>query len=87
MGGSNPPTPHYHLFIHSPDNLFFYLFIYLFIYLFVVFWWLIRSSFQASWKKKLELWNQPLCEKNNNRGFRPGLTQTRLYSHRSRIEA
>ena len=39
-GGSNPPTPHYHLFIHSvhlPDNLFisFYLFIYLFTYLFI----------------------------------------------------
>ena len=25
-------------------------------------------------------------EKNNNLGFRPGLTQTSLYSHRSRLE-
>ena len=30
-----------------------------------------RSSFQASWKE-LELLNEPLNEKTNNRGFRPG---------------
>ena len=28
-----------------------------------------------------------LREKTNNLGFRPGLTQTGLYSHRSRVEA
>ena len=38
--------------------------------------------FQASWKELLAL-----HEKTNNRGFQPGLTQSRLYSHRSRIEA
>ena len=30
---------------------------------------------------------EPVHEKTNNLGFRPGLTQTRLYSHRSRLEA
>ena len=30
-----------------------------------------RSNFQASWKE-LELLNEPLNEKTNNRGFRPG---------------
>ena len=30
---------------------------------------------------------EPVHEKINNLGFRPGLTQTRLYSHRSRLEA
>ena len=30
---------------------------------------------------------EPVCEKTNNLGFRPGLTQTGLYSHRSRLEA
>ena len=29
-----------------------------------------RSSYQASWKE-LELWNEPLNEKANNRGFIP----------------
>ena len=31
--------------------------------------------------------NEPVHEKTNNLGFRPGPTQTRLYSHRSRLEA
>ena len=31
--------------------------------------------------------NEPLHEKTNNLGFRPGLTQTGLFSHRSRLEA
>ena len=31
--------------------------------------------------------NEPVREKTNNLGFRPGPTQTRLYSHRSRLEA
>ena len=31
--------------------------------------------------------NEPLHEKNNNFGFRPGPTQTRLYSHRGRLES
>ena len=29
---------------------------------------------------------KPVCEKTNNLGLRPGLTQTGLYSHRSRLE-
>ena len=31
--------------------------------------------------------NEPPHEKTNNMGFRPGLTQTDLYSHRSRLAA
>ena len=31
--------------------------------------------------------NEPVHEKTNNLGFRPGPTQTRLYSHRNRLEA
>ena len=31
--------------------------------------------------------NEPVREKTNILGFRPGLIQTRLYSHRSRLEA
>ena len=31
--------------------------------------------------------NEPVHEKNNNLGFRPGRTQTGLYSHRRRLEA
>ena len=38
--------------------------------------------FQASWKELLAL-----HEKTNNWGFQPGLTQFRLYNHRSRVEA
>ena len=30
---------------------------------------------------------EPVHEKTNNLGFRPGLTQTRLHSHRGRLEA
>ena len=30
---------------------------------------------------------EPRCEKNGLRGFRPGPTQTRLYSHRRCLEA
>ena len=30
---------------------------------------------------------EPVRDKTNNLGFRPGLTQTRLHSHRSRLEA
>ena len=30
---------------------------------------------------------EPVHEKTNNLGFRPGLTQTRLYSHRRQLEA
>ena len=32
------------------------------------------------------LLNEPMREKTNNLGFRPGPTQTDLYSHRSRLE-
>ena len=31
--------------------------------------------------------NEPVREKTNNLGFRPGPTQTGLYSHRKRLEA
>ena len=31
--------------------------------------------------------NEPVHEKINNLGFRPGLAKTRLDSHRSRLEA
>ena len=31
--------------------------------------------------------NEPVREKTNNLGFRPGLTQTGLYSHRRWLEA
>ena len=31
--------------------------------------------------------NGPRCEKTGLRGFRPGLTQTGLYSHRRWLEA
>ena len=31
--------------------------------------------------------NEPVREKTNNLGFRPGLTQTGLYSHRTLLEA
>ena len=31
--------------------------------------------------------HEPLHEKTNNLGFRPGLTQTDLYSHRRKLEA
>ena len=31
--------------------------------------------------------NEPLYEETNNLGFRPGPTQTGLYSHCSRLEA
>ena len=30
---------------------------------------------------------EPMHEKNNNLGFRPGLIQTSLYSHSRRLEA
>ena len=35
----------------------------------------------------MSLPNEPSQEKANNCGFRPGLTQTDMYSHRSRLEA
>ena len=31
--------------------------------------------------------NEPVRDKTNNLGFRPGLTQTSLYSHRKELEA
>ena len=37
-----------------------------------------RSRFQASWKE-LELWNEPLNEKANNRDFRPGPEVIKLF--------
>ena len=35
----------------------------------------------------VEAINEPSHEKTNNLGFRPGQTQTGLYSHRSRLAA
>ena len=35
----------------------------------------------------VSLTNEPRCERTGIWGFRPGLTQTGLYSHRSRLEA
>ena len=32
-------------------------------------------------------WKEPCCEKTSLRGFRPGPTQTGLYSHRRWLEA
>ena len=40
-----------------------------------------------AWYTILQTPNEPVHEKNNNLGFRPGLTQTRLYSHRRWLEA
>ena len=77
---SNLPSPHYHhLFInsaHSPDNLFIYLFIRDRV---LVAYTILLSSLV----ERTELWNEHLHENTNNRDFRPGLTKTRLYSHRS----
>ena len=36
---------------------------------------------------KSNMTNEPVREKTNNLGFRPGPTQTRLYSHRTLLEA
>ena len=41
------------------------------------------SPFDESRFKKT---NEPVREKTNNLGFRPGLTQTGLYSHRRWLE-
>ena len=35
----------------------------------------------------IQLVCEPMHEKINNLGFQPGMTQTRLYSHRSMLEA
>ena len=37
--------------------------------------------------KLIRIEYEPLHEKTNILGFQPGLTQTRLYSHRSQLEA
>ena len=36
---------------------------------------------------ELTILNEPVHEKTNNLGFRPGPTQTSLYSHRRWLEA
>ena len=49
----------------------------------------ITSSFDWTiklWSIKVSIY-EPVCEKTNDFGFRPGLTQTRLYSHRRWLEA
>ena len=42
--------------------------------------WLVVSLFDTI------IINEHVREKTNNLGFRPGLTQTGMYSHRSRLE-
>ena len=42
---------------------------------------------QTNGKCLLKYTHEPAHEKTNNLGFRPGLTQTDLYSHRSRLGA
>ena len=38
-------------------------------------------------ENKMVIINEPVHEKTNNLGFRPGPTQTRLYSHSIKLEA
>ena len=47
----------------------------------------ITGNFNPNLPKGFEATFEPVHEKTNNLGFRPGPTQTRLYSHRSRLEA
>ena len=54
------------------------------VYFFVVILDLIVS---IPWRSVLPLKNETPHEKTNDLGFRPGPTQIRLYSHRSRLEA
>ena len=42
---------------------------------------------QTVWPQKGHIWYEPRREKTGLRGFRPGPTQTGLYSLRSRLEA
>ena len=61
-----------------------------------------KCSFVVGFYLPLDAWNrlghlivalsvpfiyEPRCEKNGLRGFRPGLTQTRLYNHTRSLEA
>ena len=45
-----------------------------------------NSLFSAKYSI-IPLLNEPHCEKTSLGGFRPGPTQTRLYSHRRWLEA
>ena len=45
-----------------------------------------REKTQFSFAKPLPILIEPRCEKTGLRGFRPGPTQTRLYSHRRWLE-
>ena len=47
----------------------------------------IYHHFQTSSLELSHLVYEPLCEKTGLRGFRPGPTQTGLYSHRRSLEA
>ena len=60
--------------------------------------WSCRPRFSVAFPKKMQhcaviisLFHQilyePVHEKTNNLGFRPGLTQTRLHSHTIKLEA
>ena len=44
-------------------------------------------NFKYEIRDDLIFLNEPVREKTNNLGFRPGLTQTGLYSHRTLLEA
>ena len=46
-----------------------------------------RKQRRSSSVHEMSFQNEPLREKTNNLGFRPGLTQTGLYSHRRWLEA
>ena len=77
----NSPTPHYHLFIHIvhlPD----YLFIYLFIYLFKMFCGLSDQAFKPRGRRNMSFAISLFVRKTII-----GVSQTRLYNYRSRIEA
>ena len=47
----------------------------------------LRSDLIGIWKKNTSVSFEPQREKNRLRGFRPGLTQTGLYSHRKELES
>ena len=46
-----------------------------------------HSSYQSYIRSELAVIFEPVHEKTNNLSFRPGPTQTRLYSHRKELEA
>ena len=47
----------------------------------------IQISNKTGFQVQVQFLFEPRCEKNGLRGFRPGPTQTGLYSHKRRLEA